>query len=404
MKVCGIVSEYNPFHNGHMLHIERTRELIGESCAIMCCMSGNFVQRGEAAIMPKHLRAEAAVRCGADLVFELPARYALLSAEGFAAAAVYILASTGVLTDLSFGAEHDNIADLIEVAQVLLEHNTVLRTLHELKSGVSYAAARERALYAQIKEKAALISSPNNILAVEYLKALISMSLLGDVTPHAVSRIGAGHDSGETEDNVASASHIRALLRGGNVDALRFMPQSGGDMLRRAMASGLALVDSARLEAAMHSALMWATPQSLAALPGVSEGLEHRLYKAIHSCRGIDNISAAAKTRRYPHARIRRLLMCAFLGITKDDTASPPPYAKVLAMNERGRQVLHMARDRAMTPIITKPAHVKKLSARAVTMFEHETLASEVYSLALPGWNSVGSMQDWRTDAVYINT
>ena len=400
MRICGVVSEYNPFHKGHAHQITEAKSLLGEDSAVVCCMSSDFVQRGDAAILPKHLRAKAAVLGGADVVLELPAPYALRSAEGFAQSAVDILLGTGVLTDLSFGAE-DADADLLrETASLLLEHQTVQDTLLHLKTGISYAAARERALYARVKEKAEILQKPNNILAVEYCKALLRRE--SDVNILPVARKGAGHDEG-TEGEFASASYIRQLLREDKVDeALPYLPDSTAALLREAMEKGLALVDQSRLENAMLSTLVRLTAEDLAALPDANEGLDNRLLEAIRKGRSIEEICAQAKTKRYALSRIRRMVFCGCLGITREESMTPPPYARVLAFSDKGREVLKAARKQATIPLITKPAHAFDLGGDARRIFEREALACDLYNLALPGWKDIRWGDDWRQDAIYV--
>ena len=400
MRICGVVSEYNPFHKGHAYQIEQAKTKIGEDCAVICCMSSNFVQRGDTAILPKHLRAKAAVLSGADVVLELPAPYALRSAEGFAQSAVDILLGTGVLTDLSFGAEDADPELLRETASLLLEHQTVQDTLLHLKTGISYAAARERALYARVKEKAEILQKPNNILAVEYCKALIRGE--SDVNILPIARKGAGHDEG-AEGEYASASHIRTLLHEGKLDeALPYLPGGCADILKSAMEQGQTLMDRSRLENAMLSALVRLNADHLAVLPDANEGLDNRLLEAIRKGRTIEEICAQAKTKRYALSRIRRMLFCAYLGITKEESTTLPPYARVLAFNDKGREVLKLARKQATLPLVTKPAHAFDLGGDARRIFEREALACDLYHLALPGWKNTPWGADWRQDAIYV--
>ena len=400
MRICGVVSEYNPFHKGHAHQIRETKARLGEDCAVVCCMSSDFVQRGDAAILPKHLRAKAAVLGGADVVLELPAPYALRSAEGFAQSAVDILLGTGVLTDLSFGAEDADPALLKETASLLLEHRTVQDTLLHLKTGISYAAARERALYARVQERAAILQKPNNILAVEYCKALVRRESEIDILP--IHRVGAGHDEG-VEGEYASASHIRQLLREGKLDeALSYLPDSTADILKEAMDKGQALIDQSRLENAMLSTLARLTAEDLSALPDANEGLDNRLLEAIRKGRTVEDICAQAKTKRYALSRIRRMIYCAYLGITKEESAAPPPYARVLAFSDKGREVLKAARKQATIPLITKPAHAFDLGGGARVIFEREALACDLYNLALPCWKDLRWGDDWRQDAIYV--
>ena len=400
MRICGVVSEYNPFHKGHAYQIEQAKSHLGEDSAVVCCMSSDFVQRGDAAILPKHLRAKAAVLGGADVVLELPSPYALRSAEGFAQSAVDILLGTGVITDLSFGAEDADAELLHETASLLLEHQTVQDTLLHLKTGISYAAARERALYARVKEKAEILQKPNNILAVEYCKALIRRESAVNLLP--IERKGAGHDAG-AEGEYASASYIREFLREGKTDeALPYLPETTVAILKESMESGHALLDQSRLENAMLSSLVRLTADDLAALPDANEGLDNRLLEAIRKGRTIEEICAQAKTKRYALSRIRRMIFCAYLGITKEESTTPPPYARVLAFSDKGREVLKLARKRATLPLITKPAHAFDLGGEARKIFEREALACDLYNLALPCWKDIRWGDDWRKDAIYV--
>jgi cytidyltransferase-like protein len=400
MRICGVVSEYNPFHKGHAYQIEQAKSHLGEDSAVVCCMSSDFVQRGDAAILPKHLRAKAAVLSGADVVLELPAPYALRSAEGFAQSAVDILLGTGVITDLSFGAEDADAGLLHETASLLLEHQTVQDTLLHLKTGISYAAARERALYARVKEKAEILQKPNNILAVEYCKALIRRESAVNLLP--IERKGAGHDEG-AEGEFASASYIREFLREGKTDeALPYLPETTVAILKESMESGHALLDQSRLENAMLSSLVRLTADDLAALPDANEGLDNRLLETIRQGRTIEEICAQAKTKRYALSRIRRMVFCAYLGITKEESTTPLPYARVLAFSDKGREVLKLARKRATLPLITKPAHAFDLGGDARKIFEREALACDLYNLALPCWKDIRWGDDWRKDAIYV--
>ena len=229
MKTCGIVCEYNPFHTGHMAQIAAVRTRLGPDTAIVCCMSGNFVQRGEPAVAPRHLRAESALHGGADLVLELPLPWSLSSAEGFARAAVTLLTSTGVVTHLAFGAEDPDLDRLQTLADAALEKSTIDATLEHLGTGIPYARARERALYARLRSEAELLRRPNNTLAIEYLKAL--RSLQSGVQPIALPREGAGHD-GEPADGFASAAWLRERLRSDDWESvLPYLPRASFDLL-----------------------------------------------------------------------------------------------------------------------------------------------------------------------------
>ena len=401
MKICGIIAEYNPFHNGHLYQIEETRRMLGPDTAIVCCMSGDFVQRGEAAVMDKTRRAKAAVMSGADLVLSLPLRWSLSSAQGFADGAIHILGMAGA-EHISFGAEDDDVEALSEIAGLIAEKSVIDGTLATMMgSGVSYARARERELYKRIKDRASLISTPNNILAVEYLRAVRQQGL--DISPVAVKRTGAAHD-GDTPDGViASASYIRQLARGGRLDeAAGFMPPQSLEQLRRAAREGAAMLDLSRLDCAMTAVLKRCSIEQLSKLPDASEGLEHRLYDAIQAGVDLEDICGGAKTKRYAYSRIRRMLYCAFLGIEKKPAGSLPGYTRVLAFNDRGRQVLSAVEQREDFVFITKPAAAKRLPEEDRAEFELEAAASAAYDLALPGYKDLPRGREWTCGPIYI--
>ena len=404
MKICGTVCEYNPFHNGHFFHIQKTRELLGKDTAVVCCMSGNYVQRGEPALLPKHLRAEAAVLGGADLVIELPSAYSLLSAEGFARSSVQIFDQLGIITDLTFGAEDADTAVLCEIAQLLQEHSIVQQTLAELKTGISYAAAREKALYHEICEKSEIVGKPNNILGIEYIKALYSLS--SDIKPHAISRIGAGHDSTEGDNNTLSASAIREYVRSGEKAAFKalcaYMPETSYSLLRSALEDGLCLSDTHIFDRQVFAYLTRLSPEDYRLMPDVSEGLEHRIYNSVRSSCSLNQACTAAKTKRYALSRIRRIMLRAYLNISKELSLSPPPYCRVLAFNGLGRELLSMMRDTSEIPVITKTAHISNLSERAKTLFNIESMSTDLYNAALPAFSCFTPGYEWRVQPVRL--
>ncbi len=401
MKICGIIAEYNPFHNGHLYQIEKTRRMLGPDTAVVCCMSGDFIQRGEAALMDKARRAKAAVMSGADLVLSLPLRWSLSSAQGFADGAVHILGMAGT-GHISFGAEDDDVVALSEIAELIAEKSVIDGTLAEMMgSGVSYARARERELHRRIKDKASLISYPNNILAVEYLRAIKQQGL--GISPIAVKRTGADHD-GETPDgDIASASYIRGLMRSGRLsEASGFMPRQSFAELCQAVSEGAAMLDLSRLDCAMTAVLKRCSIEQLSQLPDAAEGLEHRLYDAIQSGMDFEEMCAGAKTKRYAYARIRRMLYCAFLGIKRKPAGSLPGYTRVLAFNDRGRQVLSAVEQREDFVFITKPAAAKRLPEEERAGFELEAAASAAYDLALPGYRTLRRGREWISGPIYI--
>jgi len=387
MKVAGIICEYNPFHLGHAGHIEMTRQALGGDSAIVCVMSGNFVQRGEPAVFNKHARSGMAIRCGADLVVELPLPYALSSAEGFARAGVYILDRLGICEYISFGSELGDIGPLRDAAGLIVSKEAEAHLKLWLKKGFPYATAQQRAADAVMGEQSALFKSPNNLLGIEYLKALAMLE--SPLRPITVERTGGTHDS----DKGFSASAIRKKLLCAD-DPWALMPLDAALVTKEEIASGRGPVSMKSCELAMLSRLRAMVDYST--LPGATEGLEHRLMRFAASEPSVDAILEKVKTKRYAMSRLRRMLMCACLGITAGDSREPPPYIRVLAMNRTGRMLLREAGKLSELPIITKPASVQKLSERAVGLFLKEAAATDFYSLAYPDEGKRHGGQEWR--------
>lgn len=373
MKMIGIVAEYNPFHNGHGHHIIKSREAVDNDSAIICVMSGDFVQRGEAAVFSKHARAEAAVIGGADLVIELPPPWSLSSAEGFARGAVGLLGQLGCIDYISFGSECGDMKTLNALATAVMDPVLDDIIKRELETGISYAAARQRAVEAEYGSIGSHLKSPNNILAVEYIKAIYDLHLR--IEPLTIARSGAGHDEPE-----GSASDIRARLSNkSSVSAL--MPKKVRAVFKREMKCGRGPVDILKLEDALISRFRMLDKSDFNSLPDAGEGLGNRLYSAAQEEYTLDGILTAAKTKRYALSRIRRMCICAALGITAEDSANLPPYARVLAANEKGRKALRIIGQKSSIPVITKPASVNNLSPECCKLFEQTSKAHDLYVL-----------------------
>ncbi|MGO5027989.1 tRNA(Met) cytidine acetate ligase [Candidatus Agathobaculum pullicola] len=382
MTVCGIVAEYNPFHAGHAHHLTQTRRALGADTAIVCAMSGNFVQRGDLAVMEKYRRAEAAVRCGADLVLETPLSACLWSASGFAFGAVALLDALGCVTHLSFGAERADLALLRRAANLSRaegEHTDALR--QALAAGLPYAAAIQQAVSAADPEAGALLTSPNNTLAIEYLCALDTLE--STVQPLAVLREGGAHDSDIPTDGLPSASYLRKRIAQGDADACRpLMPEASFAMLTQAIEQGAAPVTRNAVDQVILAHLRRLTPDALARYCG-GDGLEHRLCAAIRDHTSLAAVCAAAQTRRYPLARVRRALMRAWLDLS---TGVPPTadYVRVLAVGARGRDILRRMKDTCKLPVIVKPVTERTLPDALQSALAHDALADDLYALAYP--------------------
>ncbi len=398
MNISGIISEYNPFHMGHKHHIDQSRAMLGDDCGIVCVMSGNFVQRGEAAAFSKNARAECAIHGGADLVLELPLPWALSSAEGFARGAVGVLGATGVVSHLSFGSESGDIAPLDAAAKVLLRPEMDAIIKDTLSEGISYAAARQAAAERLAGRAIPELRSPNNILGIEYIKAIYEQRLA--IEPVTVRRIGAGHDqSGGGE--LPSASELRRRLGRGE-SVLANMPAACAKVLEREMHNGRGPVKGTALDIAIISRLRMLPQSVYENLPDAGEGIGLRLCRAAKSEVSVDAVIAAAATKRYALARLRRMTMCAALGIKAGDSEGIPPYIRVLAANERGCAILKKMRDRASLPIITKPAEINSLGAEARACFALEREATDLFVLGFSAREERKGDRDFRMSPAII--
>ena len=367
MKTAGIIAEYNPFHNGHKYHIEETRKLTGAE-GVIAVMSGHFVQRGEYAICDKWSRAKMAICGGADLVVELPAVYSCQSAEYFAKGAVSILESLKC-DYLSFGTEADNTDEIIKIAEFLKNPDENVKNILEekLKNGASYP----RALSDTLENNA--INTPNNVLAIEYIKQIKNMKPVG------VKRQGSLHDG------KGSASDIRTKISN-NENADSLMPESSVEILKT---SQMASRDT--FEKLVFYKLRTISAEQLRKIPDVNEGLENRILQMCHKATNLDELCCLIKTKRYTMARIRRILTNALLGITKEDIIKAPEYIRVVAMNKKGMQILSDLRNNTDIPIITKVADAPKSA-----MLDIDINASNVYSVL----SGNESMLDLKTSPV----
>lgn len=393
MAVAGIICEYNPFHMGHARHIEKTRSAMGNDCAIVCVMSGNFVQRGDFAVFNKHARARMAVMCGADLVLELPTPYVLLSAERFALAGVHMLDSLGVCDFISFGSESGDIDALQEAAEACDSQEAVFYCKEELGKGLSYASARQRAADAVLGERSDILKMPNNLLGIKYIRAVTAIG--SRMRPMTVQRTGSAHNS----DTGSSAGALRSILLR-NESPWAHMPEAAAEVGIEEIAAGLGPVSMEACELAVLSRLR--TFRDAGNLPGATEGLGNRFMRYAASEPTISAIFNKVRTKRYAMSRLRRMAICACLGITVEYTREPPPYIRVLAMNEKGIGLLHAARKKSRLPIITKPVSVRRLPDGAIGLFSKESEATDFYVLGYPDERCRSGGQEWRKTPVIV--
>ncbi len=326
MDITGIICEYNPLHHGHKKQLQAVKKQFPDG-SIVCLMSGNFVQRGAPAIVDKSLRAEAAVLSGADLVLELPVTASLSSAEGFAAEGVRIL--SGFCDRLCFGTETGTESSLMDTAKRLLSPAFSEALKAQLGQGLSFPAARQTALGGD------LLTRPNDILGVEYCKAIVEQK--SPMKPMVIRREGDYHADTPDLDNPSATAVRQLMLEGGAW--LDYVPEEA-----RACLKGAAIHTLAMGEKAVLARLRAMTEEDFAQLPHGSEGLWRKFMHAVRQCAGVEEIMTAVKSKRYTRTRLDRMLMCAYLGITRQMLSSPAPYVRVLAFNDRGREILKTAR------------------------------------------------------------
>lgn len=399
MKTAGVIAEYNPFHSGHLWHLAETRRRLGGDGRVVCAMSGNWVQRGEPALLSKHVRAAMALEGGADLVLELPTLWAAASAERFARGGVEVLNAAGVVDVLSFGSEEGALDDLRAVADCLDSEEFQAGLRRFLDEGMPFAAARQAVVRGILGRAARCLDAPNNNLGVEYLRAIRACG--SAMEPMTVPRRGAGHDEEGEADGTASASALRRWIRSGGWDrAEAFLTEENKLLLAREQEQGRCPAALERCERAVLARLRTMTAADWAALPdsGTGEGLPDRLAKAAYEARTLDEFLTVAKTKRYAHARLRRLMLWAFLGLTAADLPEHVPYLRVLAFNDRGRELLGEMKKTARLPIVTKPAHARQLDGAGRRVFEWEARCTDLYGLCLP--QVPGGGAEWRTGPI----
>lgn len=425
MKVLGIVVEYNPFHNGHIYHIEKSREATGCD-AVVCVMSGNFIQRGEPAMLNKAARAEIALNCGADLVLELPHPYAMSGAESFAFGAVKLLEAIGITDCICFGSEHGDIDALKYIAGILAnepeEYKAELKK--QLGLGLAYPVCRQRALHNYLESQnnkdnlpalSGLLETSNNILGIEYLKALKRLD--SSIRPFTIARMSNSYNATELTGPVSSATAIRNSIKAGmegsaysglsEASALTVPPYSRM-VIEREISTGRGPNGLKQFENIILGLLRCMKLEQLRELPDISEGLEYRLKNAGEVSGTIEELIKNICTRRYAQTRIQRILFSLVTGLTKSDTElfmqyGGPQYARILGFNPIGRILLSKMKKNSSLPLITKAADFKSSCNRLlVRMLELEARSTDMYVLGYknPAFRKAG--QEFTQNVVVI--
>lgn len=395
MKTVGIVVEYNPLHNGHVLHYRSSKEVSGAD-AVVAVMSGPFLQRGEPAIASKRARAEMALAMGVDLCLELPVTYAVQPAEWFAFGAVAILEATGVVDCLSFGSESGTLEQILPLSRSLANESGELRSEIEkrLREGMNFPSAYGAAAAVLFGESGPatataelqeLLTQPNNSLGLHYL---IALQRLGSrITPYTIPRVSAHyHDPLPGTSSIASATAIRNMILSQGLEAARpYMPEFTYDIMEREIKSGLAPVHWEQFRQPLFQALLTHTPAQLESFLEVTEGLEHRVQRSLSQLEQptVDALLEALKTKRYTRTKLQRMLMHIMLNhdkasMNREELAKGPGYIRVLGFSETGRSLLKRIKRSASLPVIHQPAKLEH------PQLERDLAAAAVYANGQP--------------------
>ncbi len=362
MKTAAIICEYNPFHRGHSRQFAAIRQALGADAGIVCLMSGSYVQRGEPAVFDKYCRSAAAVECGADLVLELPLTAALSSAEGFALGGVEALTRLGGIDYLCFGCETGSRAQLLETAQILLSPAFSEQLRKGLRAGDSFASLRQRTL-TLLGGDGSLLEQPNDILAVEYCKALLSCQ--SSILPLPIRRGGSYHADTPDQEH-PSATSLRAMMP--DAQWRTFVPPQAAALFADALIHRIQYAERAIL-----ARLRAMEDEEFEALPYGSEGLWRKLMKESRQAPTMEALVGAVKSRRYARSRIMRMVMCAFLGLRQEDFTAAAPYVRILAFNETGQKLLRRAAKESSIPLLHPGQRgdgaYEKLTARAERLY-----------------------------------
>lgn len=390
-NILGIVAEYNPFHNGHSYHLETAKQMANADCTI-AIMSGNFTQRGSTSVVNKWTKAQMAIQNGIDLVIELPTIYSVSSAENFAQGAIKILNELNIVNKISFGVETQDIAALNNIATILSQETKEYKNLlsAELKKGISYPKARENALILYFNDDIRyknILNNPNNILGVEYLKALKTTK--SAIEPIPIKREKVYYNDDKIVDDFASATAIRNMLQlKAFEDIIKVVPRATYNILRQETQVGNVIIDLSAYEKEIIYNLRRMSVKQIAEIPDVTEGLENNIKYAVNFCNTLEGVINIIKSKRYTQTRLQRIFLFSLLGITKKDmyfAKKTTPYVRVLGFSEKGKELI--SKIKKSNPKIQLIMSVKKFEDTNTNktykrMMEIDRFATDVYTLA----------------------
>ena len=397
--ILGIVSEYNPFHNGHLRHLNYSKE-VTKSTFSVAVMSGNFTQRGDTALVDKWTRAEMALKAGVDLVIELPTVYATSSAENFAEGAIKILNALGVVDYVSFGSEIGELSPLNEIAEILYKEPKEFSSLitRQLKSGLSYPKARELAIsmyFGSSKKFTDILENPNNVLGIEYLKAI--KKLKSPIIPLTMKRDYSDYNSKKIKNGIASSTAIRTMSEH-NKNIHYVVPYETYELMEEQINLGHIVPNLAVFEKQIIYNLRKMSVQEIANLPDVTEGLEYRIKEAANISNSLEALISHIKTKRYTLTRIQRILVHSLLGITaKDINASKKvvPYIRILGFNKHGKRIISAiaANNPNLKIIVSLKKFMENNSNSTLrNMISKDILATNIYTLGYSGMDGLANL------------
>lgn len=383
----GIVCEYNPFHNGHLYQIKKIREHFGEDTNIIAVMSGNYVQRGGTAILDKGVRARCAVECGVNLVLELPFPFSMSSAEFFAKSAIHLLNSLGCVDYISFGSESGSAEELTNTARIMISNdfkNELERlSLDSTTKKHGYAALCELALKTFSKDEKTVPLTPNNILGIEYIKAILLTN--SSIKVHTIQRTNNSFSEEEfVPGSIQSATAIRASIENKDISALEYIPNVTKDIILMSISTGDFPCESERLSPAIIAALRLDLPCSSENIQDVNGGLYNRLRELSFKTNTIKELICAAESKKFTKARIRRALFYTLMGVTSSQLNELPAYTQVLAMDNSGRAILKMIGKNTTFPVLTKPSDYSKLPDNALSQKTISDKADSLFQMTKP--------------------
>lgn len=373
MKNYAIISEFNPFHNGHAYLVKSCRE--HGATHITAVMSGNFVQRGEPAIFPKHIRTLTALKNGVDLVIELHLPFAVSNAQQFAENGTSVADAMNCVDCIAFGSECGDISSLNELSSLIISENFQKKLKKQISTGISYPSALTNTMKIINPSLVPLMSEPNNILGIEYIKAVYKLG--SPIKPVTFKRIGDSYNDTSASSEFASAASIRRLIYE-NKSFKKYVPENSVDILLSEIEKGN-IASLSENERGFILKLRQMSANDIAAIADVNEGLENRIKTAVMNSTSLEKIIERTKSKRYTYARIRRILLACLLNIKKSYLTEKAPYIRVLGFNSRGAEILSCVKQKSVVPLITKIRKAESLSPAEKAFLALEINAGDIY-------------------------